>query len=98
MRFGRDGQMQRFVAVIISILALHTACAPVVLPTLPSKRTPIAELWRAPLDLAQRDLFDGPWGRGYAPDPRATYTFVAAKTHGINPGMTVSDPRGRRGR
>lgn len=55
----------------------------------------IAELWESPDDLESRDLFNGPWGAGRAPDPNATYTFVAPKKGGINPGMTVRDPRGR---
>jgi hypothetical protein len=55
----------------------------------------IAELWERPDDLASRDLFNGPWGSERAPDPNATYEFVAPKKGGINPGMTVRDPRGR---
>lgn len=55
----------------------------------------IAELWERPDDLGSRDLFNGPWGAERAPDPNVTYTFVAPKKGGINPGMTVRDPRGR---
>ena len=55
----------------------------------------LRELWIEPVDLATRDFFNGPWGAEYAPDPNDTYTFVAAKTTGINPGMTVRDSRGR---
>jgi hypothetical protein len=60
-----------------------------------SSQAPIEELWRAPHDIAARDLFNGPWGAELAPDPGTTYRFVRSKTRGINPGMTVSDPQGR---
>ena len=53
------------------------------------------ELWEDPADLESRDLYNGPWGAANAPDPNATYTFVESKKGGINPGMTVTDPRGR---
>src|SRR5687767_6952870 len=55
----------------------------------------IRELWEEPTDLAARDLFHGPWGAEHAPDPDATYRFLAPKKGGINPGMTVRDPQGR---
>jgi hypothetical protein len=62
----------------------------------PSPEPPaLAELWEAPVDLASRDLFNGPWGPGRAPDPDATYVFVKPKKGGINPGMTVRDPQQR---
>ncbi len=70
-------------------------CAPHVRPTAPPWETPMAQLWEKPLDLDARDLYHGPWGSERAPDPRATYTFVARKQHGTNPGVTVIDARGR---
>jgi hypothetical protein len=48
-----------------------------------------------PDNLHARDLFYGPWGAGYAPDPHAEYTFVRPKTGGFNPGVIVRDPKGR---
>lgn len=53
-----------------------------------------SELWREPLDLESRDLFHGPGGPKLAPRP-VTYTFVARKTTGTNPGYDVRDPQGR---
>jgi hypothetical protein len=70
-------------------------CAAPVRPTMTPSEAPLAELWQSPDDLAARDLYNGPWGGAHAPDPGATYTFVAPKKHGVNPGMTVADPRGR---
>jgi len=53
-----------------------------------------AELWNDPIDLGTRDLFHGPGGTALV--PRAvTYTFVARKTSGTNPGYDVRDPEGR---
>jgi hypothetical protein len=56
---------------------------------------PVMELWESPRDIASKDLFYGPWGELRAPDPHATFTFRAPKTHGSNPGMTVADEEGR---
>lgn len=54
----------------------------------------MAELWREPVDLKSRDLFHGPGGAELQPQP-VTYTFVARKTTGTNPGYDVRDPQGR---
>ncbi len=70
-------------------------CAPHVRPTAYPWEAKMRELWRLPEDLSERDLFAGPWGTRFAPDPRAEYTFVANKTHGTNPGVIVRDPEGR---
>ena len=72
-----------------------TCVPPVVLPTVPPAEVRIAELWEEPVDLAERDLFYGPWGPERAPEPEAVYTFVETKKGGVNPGMTVRDPTGR---
>ena len=70
-------------------------CTPKVQPTAAPWDAHMAELWQKPLDLPERDLFYGPWGVERAPDPHATYTFVAKKQHGTNPGVIVTDPEGR---
>jgi hypothetical protein len=51
----------------------------------------IPEVWQAPTDIASRDLVYGPWGQEHAPDPEATFSFRHAKTHGVSPGLTVTD-------
>ena len=56
---------------------------------------PGATLWERPADLSSRDLFNGPWGRENAPAPNDTYRLVERKHHGVNPGLTVVDSRGR---
>jgi hypothetical protein len=56
---------------------------------------PGASMWVEPTDLAQRDLYHGPWGAENAPDPRGVYTLVERKHTGVNLGMTVVDARGR---
>jgi hypothetical protein len=56
---------------------------------------PMEEFWVEPTDLEQRDLFAGPWGLEHAPNPDEQFTFVAPKTTGTNPGMTVKDSRDR---
>jgi hypothetical protein len=54
----------------------------------------VAELWREPFDLEQRDLFHGPGGSEHEPRP-VPYTFVARKSTGTNPGYDVRDPQGQ---
>ena len=81
----------------VLIAAYVPSCrTPEVEPTVPPPLVQMQELWRAPSEAEHQDLFLGPWGADHAPDPKATYTFVKSKTGGINPGMTVTDPLGRR--
>jgi hypothetical protein len=78
------------------VIALYYPfCTAKVQPTMPSSEAPLAELWQPPTDLANRDLFAGPWGGERAPDPDATYTLVERKKQGTNPGVTVRDAAGR---
>jgi hypothetical protein len=56
---------------------------------------PVATLWQRPIDLGERDLLSGPWGRDSAPNPRDIYTLLEVKHTGINPGLTVRDSEGR---
>lgn len=84
-------------------------CPAVFAAYVPSCRTPVvhpaqpeqwdarmSELWERPANLAQRDLLNGVWGAGRAPDPEAAYRFLEPKLSGTNPGMTVRDPQGRK--
>jgi hypothetical protein len=72
-------------------------CIPrAVSPTAAPDQVRLEELWRPPEDLNAQDLRYGPWGVERAPDPDATYRFVEKKQGGVNPGMTVRDPDGRR--
>jgi hypothetical protein len=80
-----------------ALLAMYLPfCAPAVTPTTTPWEAPLSSLWERPEDLPQRDLFNGPWGARRAPDPDAIYTLVEVKHHGINPGLTVRDPDGRK--
>ena len=77
----------------VAVLALGAAHSTVAAP--PKPPVPMDALWKAPADLARADLFKGPWGEGYAPDPDATYVYLRPKTAGANPGVVVVDPQGR---
>src|SRR5512134_3059910 len=86
-----------FVSVFPAVLAVYWPfCTPELRPTQPPELVQIEELWERPADLEARDLFYGPWGREYAPAPDVSYKFVKPKTGGSNPGMTVTDPTGRK--
>ena len=86
-------------AIIVAALAFSAACAGPrsVPPPRPPTADEMARLWVEPADLPQRDLFAGPWGLEYAPDPAASYTLVAKKKQGFftgfSPGYTVRGPR-----
>ena len=90
----RDRVSAVLVAIVIVIggAACSRAKRPIVQP---AAAVPGAILWQQPADLAERDLYYGPWGARRAPDPKAIYTLVERKHSGVNLGMTVVDPQGR---
>jgi hypothetical protein len=72
-------------------------CAPVIMePTMPASEAQAGELWEDPKDLADRDLFNGPWGVAYAPDPHEAYVRRPKKTESI-PAWSCGTPRGANG-
>jgi hypothetical protein len=91
--------MTRFHCTLIVTLTLtigSNACARVGVPnTYASPKPPSASLWVEPSDLAERDLFNGPWGADHAPNPSGVFTLVERKHTGVNYGMTVTDDQGR---
>lgn len=83
------------IAIATVSLTISTACAGVGVPTAQTAPAPpAASMWIAPTDLADRDLFYGPWGEDHAPKPHAAYTLVERKHTGINLGLTVKDADG----
>jgi hypothetical protein len=87
--------MRRPMHIIALILALAACAAPPDSETLLTDAADPAELWQEPVDLLERDLFAGPGAAALAPQPDATYEFVAFKTSGSNPGYDVRDRSGR---
>jgi hypothetical protein len=86
-----------YTVVFPAVVAMYVPfCAPAVRPTMMPWDAPLASLWVRPSDLAERDLFNGPWGAARAPDPHAIYALVEIKRSGVNPGMTVRDRAGRK--
>jgi hypothetical protein len=88
----------RVAAVSATFFASLEFCAPAVKPFMPLDGTGshLSQFWEEPHDLESRDTLDGPWGRVHAPNPAVVYTFVHNKVRGASPGMTVTDPEGRR--
>lgn len=86
--------------IIVAALAFSAACAGPrsVPPPTPPTAAQMAQLWVEPADLAERDLFAGPWGLEHSPDPAASYLFVSRKKHGFlgmsgySPGYDVRGP------
>jgi hypothetical protein len=62
-------------------------------PTYLEQKVSIDELWQAPADLEQRDLFLGPGGEQLAPK-NTSFTFVAEDASGWSPGFDVRDAKG----
>jgi hypothetical protein len=81
--------------VIVAGLLIQTFWTPTVAYTGQRQVEPMTALWKEPVDLRSRDLFNGPWGSRDAPDPNAVYTFIRPKRGGANPGVVVRDPQGR---
>lgn len=82
-------------SLAVVLLLSGEACTRVLHPpAYPAPLGTTAELWREPADLEGRDLFHGPGGVDLTPQP-VTYTFIARKTSGTNPGYDVRDPQGR---
>lgn len=67
-------------------------------PAVPPSPQEMAQFWVEPADLAERDLYLGPWGAEYAPDPAAAYAFDEKKKQGFftgfSLGYTVKGPGG----
>jgi hypothetical protein len=87
--------MKGILALPLLIAVYHPLCTATVQPTVQPWEVHMAEFWQRPQDIASRDLLYGPWGQERAPALGATYTFVARKQRGTNPGVTVKDPHGR---
>src|SRR5687768_11057223 len=85
-----------FTVFPLLLAVYYPGCDSPVRVTAAVEQAPIDQLWRAPQSIAAQDLFNGPWGQAFAPEPGAAYRFLRSKTRGVNPGMTVVDEAGRR--
>lgn len=84
------------VATLALIAFASASCAGVGRPQVQTTPPPAGtSMWKAPDDIATRDLFQGPWGAEHAPDPNDVYDLVELKHTGVNLGMTVKDSKGR---
>ena len=81
----------------VAALVQLSACAPAMQSTAgrPLTAEQLAELWVEPVDLAARDLFNGPGGQEAVPDPKAAYKVTAVDTTGYSAGYDVEDAQGR---
>src|SRR5690242_8880758 len=84
------------IAIAAVTLTISASCAGVKVPKASTTpKPPAASMWIEPTNLAQRDLYYGPWGKENAPDPNGVFTLVERKHTGVNLGMTVKDEQGR---
>ena len=84
-----------FRMVVAALATVMVLCAPAVGVSAKGGSDSLAALWESPPDLAQRNLYYGPWGAANAPDPDAVYTLVQPKKHGTRSDIVVMDPAGR---
>jgi hypothetical protein len=88
--------MRRPLSCLAFVIALAACAPPPHAQTRLSEATAdIRELWQDPVDLAERDLFNGTGGAELAPNANQEFQFVAFKTSGTNPGYDVRDSSGR---
>ena len=80
--------------VLVAALSLDACARALQRPLAQPSAQQLAELWKEPGDLETRDLFHGPGGQTLTPQA-VTYSFVARKSSGTNPGYDVRDPEGR---
>jgi hypothetical protein len=87
----------RSIVIFPAVLAVYLPfCTPAVRPSATPGDASLESLWTRPADLTDQDLFNGPWGARRAPRPDVVYRFVERKRHGVNPGLTVKSPDGRK--
>lgn len=75
-------------------VGLSNACRPSV--TAQQVTPDMDALWRDPIDLEERDLFDGPGGSALAAKSDERYEFLEEKSGGVSPGYDVTDVTGQR--
>lgn len=51
-------------------------------------------IWQDPGDMASLDLFYGAGGKGHAPDPNGTFTFVKEDLQATSPKFDIEDGQG----
>src|SRR5688572_1139874 len=90
----------RAIQTLMLPLALHfllEGCATAMQSTAvqPPSAEQMAELWVDPGDITTRDLFNGPGGKEWVPDPKAAYRVTGIDVTGYSAGYDVVDPQGR---
>jgi hypothetical protein len=60
--------------------------------TKPGDQAPVVVLWKAPANIASRDLYYGPGGKEDA--PRGPYVFIKEDPEGTNPKFDIRDSNG----
>lgn len=86
----------RSLMLSVAIALSSIACAGVGRPVAATAPPPAAAtMWIEPANVADHDLFNGPWGADNAPDPNSVYKLKERKHTGVNLGMTVVDAKGR---
>lgn len=85
-------------SAVVLVLALLTAGCVVGGAIRPTLEVPtvadISRLWQEPVDLPERNLFDGPGGAELKPDSTTPFAFVAADRAGYSAGYDVRGPDG----
>jgi hypothetical protein len=89
-RIVSAGRLVAFVACIVALVTQTVACARTLrhVQFVDGRPASIGELWQAPADITQRDLFHGAGGTKLMPRDTA-FEVVARDTSGWSPGLDV---------
>lgn len=90
-----NGRLMRKPVLLWTLLAVTTVSCAQRGHMRAAKGAQIDELWVAPTDIAQRDLFIGPGGDLVPPDPADRFEVTEEKVTGTQPGYDVKDSKGR---
>src|SRR6185436_11335327 len=84
------------IRLLLASLALGlTSCAPVLHYPETSAPARVQQLWKAPNDIASRDLYYGVGGRRLAPDAHARWTIADIDLTGASGGYDLRDEKGQ---
>src|SRR5262245_63753996 len=87
---------RRVLSIAVCVAGMGLAASTAAVQTASRDHGAVAvSLWEPPQGGHERDLLHGPWGARLAPNPDDVYTLAHRKRDGVNPGVIVTDSRGR---
>jgi hypothetical protein len=85
---------RRVVTFAVAVFVINGCTSAIQKVQTPNIQDSLGQIWRAPTDLTERDLFYGAGGRALAPG-RGPYALISIDKTGASPGYDVKDNAGR---